>query len=155
MELRPEGQPGWWKPLGVERKASDVSPFKKRIPALCSLSLLLLEIAHFFETGLLQKARSHNIWPSLKIEPTPRQISEETLESLKLREKNFERQTTPSSQTNRRASPRVASHDDKDRRDSLQPGDQRHFNLKASTKQNLHSAESWGISKVKLREFSI
>ncbi len=33
--------------------------------------------------------------PSLKIEPTSRQISEETLGSLKLRERNFKHQTTP------------------------------------------------------------
>ncbi len=58
MDLRPEGQPGWWKPLGVERKASDVSPFKKRIPArspsLCSARKWRVS----FETGATPKARS-------------------------------------------------------------------------------------------------
>ncbi len=49
VDLRPEGQSGWWKPLGVERKASDVSPFLKADLALSALSALLCsEIARLF-----------------------------------------------------------------------------------------------------------
>ncbi len=101
-ELHPEGQSGWWKPLGVERKASDISPFKKRIPALflaLSLSALLCSARKSrvsLKLGALQqKLAAFNIWPSLNTEPTLRQISEETLEGLKLRERNFKHRTTP------------------------------------------------------------
>ncbi len=90
MDLRPEGQPGWWKPLGVERKASDVSPFKKRIPALCSLALCSAWKSRFLK--LLAAITSGRV---SNTEPTLRQISEETLESLKLRERNFKHRTTP------------------------------------------------------------
>ncbi len=73
--------------------------------------------------------------PSLNIEPTSSQISEETLESLKLREKNFERQTTPEpTKQQQKDIPRVMSRDD-DTRNSFKP--QRHFNLKAGIKQPL------------------
>ncbi len=69
-------------------------------PSCCSLSLLLcLKIACFLKLGAApEELSAFNIWPSLNIEPTLSQISEETLESLKLREKNFECQTAPSSQ---------------------------------------------------------
>ncbi len=93
--------------------------------------------------------------PSLKIEPTSHQISEETLESLKLRERNFKHQTTPEQpvkpteghpQEWLHATTRGVSSQETKRQISD------HFNLKASTKQNLYSAESWGIyleSKIK------
>ncbi len=72
---------------------------------------------------------------SLNIEPTSSQISEETLESLKLREKNFERQTTPEpTKQQQKDIPRVTSRDD-NTRNSFKP--QRHFNLKAGIKQPL------------------
>ncbi len=66
--------------------------------------------------------------PSLNIEPTSSQISEETLESLKLREKNFERQTTPEpTKQQQKDIPRVTSRNDT--RNSLEP--QRSFQLKS------------------------
>ncbi len=91
MELRLQ-EPFHWKSTGGR---PDVSPSKKRIPAL-SLALCL-EIARFFETWSYSKKRLAALTsrPSLKIEPTSRQISEESLESLKLRERNFKHQTTP------------------------------------------------------------
>ncbi len=101
--------------------------------SLCSL----LENRAFLETWSCSKrAPSLNIWPSLNIEPTLSQISEETLESLKLRERNSRASNSTQSQpsNNRRASPEwrhatrtrgiPSSHTDP-------------FNLKASIKQNL------------------
>ncbi len=72
-----------------------------------ALSLLaLLENCAFLETWSCSKrAPSLNIWPSLNIEPTLSQISEETLESLKLRERNSRASNSTQSQTTRRASP--------------------------------------------------
>ncbi len=69
-------------------------------PSSLTLSALCLKIALLETWSCSKQAPSLNIWPSLNIEPTLSQISEETLESLKLRErnsrKNFERQTAPS-----------------------------------------------------------
>ncbi len=116
-------------------------------------SLSLLANRALLETWSCSKrAPSLNIWPSLNIEPTLSQISEETLESLKLREKNFEHQTAPSSQQPTKGIPRVTSRD-KDTRDSFnQPGnettDQRHLNLKTSIKQPLFH---WNWSYLSLK----
>ncbi len=68
--------------------------------------------------------------PSLNIEPTSSQISEETLESLKLREKNFECQTTPEpTKQQQKDIPRVTSRDD-DRWNSFnQPGTKRQISV--------------------------
>ncbi len=101
-------------------------------PPLSSRSLCsLLESRAFLETWSCSKrAPSLNIWPSLNIELTLSQISEETLESLKLRErnsrKNFERQTAPSKPP--KGIPRVTSRDE-DTRDPLEP--YRSFQLKS------------------------
>ncbi len=68
-------------------------------PSSLTLSLLSARNRVFLETWSCSKrAPSLNIWPSLNIEPTLSQISEETLESLRERNsrKNFERQTAPS-----------------------------------------------------------
>ncbi len=82
-------------------------------PSLCSLCL---KIARFLKLGAApEELSAFNIWPSLNIEPTPSQISEETLESLKLR---FERQTAQSSQQPK-GIPRVTLRNDA--RDSLKP----------------------------------
>ncbi len=72
-------------------------PLKSGSPLSLSLSALCLEIARFFETWSYSKKKLAALTsrPSLKIEPTSRQISEETLESLNLRERNFKHQTTP------------------------------------------------------------
>ncbi len=114
--LRPQ-EPFHWKSAGGR---PDVSPSKKRPPRSRSLSLLLcLKITRFLKLGAApEELSAFNIWPSLNIEPTLSQISEETLESLKLREKNFERQTAPSSQQPK-GIPRVTSRNDA--RDSLEP----------------------------------
>ncbi len=114
--LRPQ-EPFHWKSAGGR---PDVSPSKKRTPALSLLSLLLcLKIARFLILGAApEELSAFIIWPSLNIEPTLSQISEETLESLKLREKNFERQTAPSNQQPK-GIPRVMSRNDA--RDSLKP----------------------------------
>ncbi len=77
--------------------------------------------------GLLQKLAAITSGRVLKIEPTPRQISEETLESLKLRERNFKHRTTPSSQTNRGASPRVTQRHDT--RGFQHPGNERQISV--------------------------
>ncbi len=118
----------------------------------------LLESRAFLETWSCSKrAPSLNIWPSLNIEPTPSQISEETLESLKLHErnsrKNFERQTAPSKP------PEGHPQSDVTRRGhaGFLQATQRHFNLRASIKQNLYKvAESCGILSLRVRiiEFS-
>ncbi len=115
--------------------------------------------SRFFETWSYSKrARSLNIWPSLNIEPTSSQISEETLKSLKLRNsrKNSRASNNTEQSNQQKGIPRVTSRDD-DRRNSFnQPGnettDQRHFNLKAGIKQNLYSAGTGRIiSKVRTR----
>ncbi len=129
-------EPFHWKSAGGR---PDVSPARKRTPSrCCSLSAALLEFAHFFETWSYSKrARSLNIWPSLNTEPALSQISEETLESLKLHEKNFECQTTPEpTKQQQKDIPRVTSRD-KDTRNSFKPQISDHFNLKASIKQPL------------------
>ncbi len=87
--------------------------------ALCSL----LANRAFLETWSCSKrAPSLNIWPSLNIEPTHSQISEETLESLKLRERNSRASNSTQSQprNNQKGNPRVTSRD-KDTQDSLEP----------------------------------
>ncbi len=122
--LRPQ-EPFHWKSTGGR---PDVSPSKKRTPALFSLSLLSARNCAFLETWSCSKrAPSLNIWPSLNTEPTLSQISEETLESLKLRErnsrKNFERQTAPSKP------PEGHPQSDEDTRNSLEP--YRSFQLKS------------------------
>ncbi len=96
-----------------------------------------------------KRAPSLNIWPSLNIEPTLSQISEETLESLKLRERNSRASNSTEQPNNQRRASPVTSRDDDDTRDSFnQPGnettDQRHLNLK-QVSNNLYSAESCGI----------
>ncbi len=125
-------------------------------PSSLTLSALL-ESRAFLETWSCSKrAPSLNIWPSLNIEPTLSQISEETLESLKLRErnsrKNFEHQTAPSKP------PEGHPQSDVTRRGhaGFLQATQRHFNLKASIKQNLYKVAELvvSISKVKLIEFS-
>ncbi len=151
-ELRPQ-EPFHWKSAGGR---PDVSPSKSG-PPLSSLSLLSARNRAFLETWSCSKrAPSLNIWPSLNIEPTLSQISEETLESLKLRErnsrKNFERQTAPSKP------PEGHPQSDVTRRGhaGFLQATQRHFNLKASIKQNLYKVAELvvSISKVKLIEFS-
>ncbi len=95
-----------------------------------------------------EELSAFTIWPSLNIEPTRSQISEETLESLKLRErnsrKNFERQTAP--RANQATTEGHPQSDVTQRRAEFPQATQRHFNLKASIKQNLYKvAESGGI----------
>ncbi len=129
--LRPQ-EPFHWKSAGGR---PDVSPSKKRTPL--ALALLSARNRAFLETWICSKrAPSLNIWPSLNIEPTLSQISEETLESLKLRErnsrKNFERQTAPSKPPEGHPQSDVTQ-----RRAEFPQATQRHFNLKASIKQPL------------------
>ncbi len=115
----------------------------KLTPSTLSLSLCL-QIARFLKLGNCSKrAPSLNIWPSLNIEPTLSQISEEeTLESLKLCERNSRASNSTEQPNNQKGIPRVTSRDD-DTWDSFnQPGnettDQRHFNLK-QVSNNLYS----------------
>ncbi len=112
----------------------------------------------FLETWSCSKrAPSLNIW-SLNIEPTPSQISEETLESLKLRErnsrKNFERQTAP--RANQATTEGHPQSDVTQRCAKFPQATQRHFNLKASIKQNLYKVAELVVSifKVRIIEFS-
>ncbi len=112
---------------------------KNRPPSLSLCSLLSARNRTFLETWSCSKrAPSLNIWPSLNTEPTLSQISEETLESLKLRErnsrKNSERQTAPSKP------PEGHPQSDVTRRGhaGFLQATQCHFNLKASIKQNLY-----------------
>ncbi len=98
-------EPFHWKSDGGR---PDVSPSKKRPPLSLALSAALLENRALLETWSCSKrAPSLNIWPSLNIEPTLSQISEETLESLKLRERNSRASNSTQRQptNNRRASP--------------------------------------------------
>ncbi len=132
MELRPS------RPISLEEHLVGGTKFSGlKLTPSCSLSLslsLCLEIVRFFENWSYSNKSSQPLTsrPSLKIEPTSRQISEETLENLKLREKNFEHQTTPSNQssnnrmTSRNATTRGVSSQETKRQISD------HFNLKAS-----------------------
>ncbi len=99
--------------------------------ALCSKSRVFLKFG-----AAPEELAAFNIWPSLNIEPTSSQISEETLESLKLCErnsrKNFERQSAPSKTTEGHPQSDVTQ-----RRAEFPQATQRHFNLKASIKQPL------------------
>ncbi len=118
-------------------------------PSTLTLSLSLLEIAHFLELGVAPKELlALTSGQALNIEPTLSQISEETLESLKLRErnsrKNFERQTALSSQPTNEGHPQS----DVMQRHAGFPQDTQISDqqLKASIKQNLYKvAESCGI----------
>ncbi len=88
-----------------------------------------------------EELSAFNIWPSLNIEPTLSQISEETLENLKLRERNSRASNSTQSQTSpewRHATTTrgiPSSHTD-------------HFNLKASIKQPLFR---WNWSYLSLK----
>ncbi len=124
-----------------------------------SLSLSLLEIVRFLKLGAApEELAAFTIWPSFNIEPTPSQISEETLESLKLRErnsrKNFERQTAP--RANQATTEGHPQSDVTQQRAKFPQATQRHFNLKASIKQNLYKVAELvvSISKVRIIEFS-
>ncbi len=110
---------------------------RSKILTPSSRSLSLLEIARFLKLGAApEELAAFNIWLSLNIEPTSSQISEETLESLKLRErnsrKNFERQSAPSKTTEGHPQSDVTQQ-----RAEFPQATQRHFNLKASIKQPL------------------
>ncbi len=127
-------EPFHWKSAGGR---PDVSPARKRTPSLSlSLSAALLEWSYS------KRACSLKIWPSLNIEPTSSQISEETLESLKLRNsrKNSSASNNTEQPNQQKGIPRVTSRNDA-WNSFNQPGnettDQRHFNLKASIKQPL------------------
>ncbi len=106
-------------------------------PRSLSLSLLLC-----LKWSYSKRACSLKIWPSLNIEPTSSQISEETLESLKLRNsrKNSSASNNTEQPNQQKGIPRVTSRNDA-WNSFNQPGnettDQRHFNLKASIKQPL------------------
>ncbi len=89
------------------------------LSSLCSKSRI------FFETWSYSKrALAFNIWPSLNIEPTLSQISEDTLESLKLRERNSRKNSRASNNTEQpnqqKGIPRVTSRNE-DTRNSLKP----------------------------------
>ncbi len=138
-------------------------PLKSGTPLSLALSLFCSEMARFFWNSELrqQKLAAFNTWPSLKIEPTLRQISAETLESLKLRERNFKHRTTPEQPVKpTEGHPQEWRHVTRTRgipsTSGKRKSDQRHFNLKASNQITfilLNRGAS--ISKVKLREFSI
>ncbi len=127
-----------------------LTPSSLTLSALCSKSHVFLKLG-----AAPEELAAFNIWPSLNIEPTSSQISEETLESLKLRErnsrKNFERQTAPSKTTEGHPQSDVTQ-----RRAEFPQATQRHFNLKASIKQNLYKVAELvvSISKVRIIEFS-
>ncbi len=109
---------------------------------LRSLSAAQLENRAFLETWSCSKrAPSLNIWPSLNIEPTFSQISEETLESLKLRERNSRASNSTQSQTTRRASPEW-HHATRTRGI---PSSHRSFQLKSKYQTTSKVAESCGI----------
>ncbi len=118
------------------------------------LSLALcLQIARFLKLGAAPKELlALTSRPSLNIEPTLSQISEETLESLKLRERNS--RASYSTEQPTKGIPRVTSRNDA--RDSLKPQISDHLNLK----QVSHKISiKWlnrvvFISKVKILEFS-
>ncbi len=94
-------------------------------PPLSSRTLCsLLEIARFLETWSYSKgALALTFRPSLNIEPTLSQISEDTLESLKLRERNSRKNSRASNNTEQpnqqKGIPRVTSR--KDELNSLKP----------------------------------
>ncbi len=130
-------------------------------PSCCSLSLLsLLENHALLETWRCSKrAPSLNIWPSLNIEPTLSQISEETLESLKLRERNSRASNSTQSQPTNKGHPQS----DVTRRRHvgfLQPARKRNdrsasFQLKSKYETTSIPLELVVfISKVKIIEFS-
>ncbi len=129
-------------------------------PLSLSLSALLGNRALLWNWGYSKKLAAITPGRVLKIEPTLRQISEETLESLKLRERNFKHRTTPEQPVKpTEGHPQEWRHatttrgvsnirETKDRSAS--------FQLKSKVSNNLYSAELVvSISKVKLREFSI
>ncbi len=141
-------EPFHWKSAGGR---PDVSPSKKRTRFLSgTLALALcLKIACFLKLGAApEELSAFNIWPSLNIEPTLSQISEETLESLKLHERNSRVSNSTEQPTSNEGHPQSD-----DARDSFnQPGnettDQRHLNLKVSIKQPLFC---WNLSYLSLR----
>ncbi len=138
-------EPFHWKSAGGR---PDVSPSKKRTPlSLC------LKITRFLKLGSApEELSTFNIWPSLNIEPTLSQISEETLESLKLRERNSRGQTAPRANQPTKGIPRVTSRNDA--RDSLKP----HRSSQLKQVSNKISIKWLNcvvfISKVKTLEFS-
>ncbi len=90
----------------------------------------------------------------MNIEPTLSQISEETLESLKLRERNSRDVKQP--RANQATTEGHPQSDVTQRRAEFLQATQRHFNLKASIKQNLYKVAELvvSISKVRIIEFS-
>ncbi len=132
------------KPCGAGRASSGRDRnLRSKTDSQHSVSLSLLANRALLETwNCSKRAPSLNIWPSLNIEPTLSQISEETLESLKLCERNSRASNSTEQPNNQKGIPRVTSRDD-DTWDSFnQPGnettDQRHFNLK-QVSNNLYS----------------
>ncbi len=135
---------------------TEISGLKLTPSCSRSLSALLENRASLSWSCSKKKLAALTSRPSLNIEPTSSQTSEETLESLKLRNsrKNSRASNNTEQSNQQKGIPRVTSRDD--RRNSLnQPGnettDQRHFNLKAGIKQNLYSAGTGRIiSKVRI-----
>ncbi len=127
---------------------------KKMDPSSLALPLLLcLKIAHFLKLGAApEELSAFNIWPSLNIEPTLSQISEETLESLKLRERNSRASNSTQSQPTNKGHPQS----DVTQRRAGFPQATQIISTKASIKQNLYKVAELVvfISKVKIIEFS-
>ncbi len=98
--LRPQ-EPFHWKSAGGR---PDVSPAKKQTPSL-SLSALCSKSRASLKLGATPKELAAlTSRPSLNIEPALSQISEESLESLKLRERNSRASSQPRN-NQQRASP--------------------------------------------------
>ncbi len=100
--------------------------------SLCSL----LEIAHFVKLGATPKELAAlTSRSSLNIELTLSHISEETLESLKLCERNSRVSNNP--RANQATTEGHPQSDVTQRHAEFLQATQRHFKLKASIKQNL------------------
>ncbi len=102
-----------------------------------------------------EELAAFNIWPSLNIEPTSSQISEETLESLKLRNsrKNSRASNNTEQPNQQKGIPRVTSRDE-DTRDSFKPPSSFQLKSKYQTKSLKWLNRVVFISKVKTLEFS-
>ncbi len=138
-----------WKSIEWEGPKPPVWNTDSQLSALCSKSRVSLKLgANPKELAALTSR------PSLNIELTLSQISEETLESLKLRERNSRASSNP--RANQATTEGHPQSDVTQRRAEFLQATQRHFNLKASIKQNLYKVAELvvSISKVRIIEFS-
>ncbi len=128
-------------------------------PLSLSLSLFCLEIAGFFETRSYTNKSSQPLTPGrvwtlnqhlVKSLKKVWSYAEGTSTSKAIRNRNRLLSSVKQHRANKQQQKGIPKSDAMTRHAGFPTSgkrktDQRHFNLKASTKQNLYSAESWGI----------